>query len=37
MPKGTVRLTGVMSYYDGWQIQLRSVEDMQKDMEIISE
>lgn len=33
MPKGTVRLTGMMSYYDGWQLQLRSVDDM----EIISE
>lgn len=37
MPKGTVRLTGIMSYYDGWQLQLRSVDDMQKDIEIISE
>jgi len=33
MPKGTVRLTGMMSFYDGWQLQLRSVDDM----EIISE
>ena len=33
MPKGTVRLTGMMSFYDGWQLQLRSADDM----EIISE
>ena len=29
MPKNTVRLTGMMSYYDGWQLQLRSVDDME--------
>jgi hypothetical protein len=33
MPKSTVRLTGMLSYYDGWQLQLRSVDDM----EIINE
>ncbi len=29
MPKKKVRLTGVLSYYSGWQLQLRSVNDMQ--------
>lgn len=29
MPKSTVRLTGMLSYYDGWQLQLRSVDDME--------
>ncbi len=29
MPKGQVRLTGILSYYDGWQLQLRSVDDME--------
>lgn len=28
MPKQKVRLTGVISYYSGWQLQLRSVNDM---------
>lgn len=28
MPKEKVLLTGVLSYYDGWQLQLRSVQDM---------
>ena len=28
MPKGEVMLTGVMSYYSGWQLQLRSTRDM---------
>jgi len=30
MPKETVSLTGVLSFYDGWQLQLRSVKDMEK-------
>ena len=29
MPQGPVRLTGILSYYDGWQLQLRSVDDME--------
>lgn len=29
MPKKEVQLTGVLSFYDGWQLQLRSVDDMQ--------
>lgn len=29
MPKQTVRLTGVLSYYSGWQLQLRTVDDME--------
>jgi len=29
MPKKKVRLTGILSYYSGWQLQLRSVNDMQ--------
>ena len=29
MPKQKVRLTGVLSYYSGWQLQLRSTSDMQ--------
>lgn len=29
MPKKPVRLTGILSYYDGWQLQLRSVDDME--------
>lgn len=28
MPKKEVQLTGVLSFYDGWQLQLRSVDDM---------
>lgn len=28
MPKEKAILTGVLSYYDGWQLQLRSVNDM---------
>jgi hypothetical protein len=29
MPKKEVKLTGVLSYYSGWQLQLRSVDDME--------
>ena len=28
-PLAPVRLTGILSYYDGWQLQLRSVDDME--------
>lgn len=28
MPKNNVRITGILSYYTGWQIQFREVNDM---------
>jgi hypothetical protein len=29
IPEGKVRLTGIMTYYSGWQIQLRDIHDFE--------
>lgn len=29
LPQGKVRLTGMLTYYSGWQLQLRSLDDIQ--------
>jgi hypothetical protein len=30
LPSGVCTYTGMLTYYDSWQIQLRSVEDFEK-------
>ena len=31
IPDNTRTYTGVLSYYDGWQVQLRTLDDISKD------